>query len=199
TEKNERISISDKKSKIRFKNGYLIYDNSKLRFDLLMSGLNVIPTNEYNFEDMENIEPYVEYFNSKFHSRNVGKGFRNAMMLAVDPITTEVLEDMELPTDIVDIMLLSNSMLEDVSAVAHNDMSIYRLRGPEQINAMIYQMMAQAFREYSDSANNRNPKKMSVRKDDLLKTIMEQTTVDEVSDLNPSLEIDKQTSAKIGR
>src|SRR5699024_3132972 len=78
TEKNERISISDKKSKIRFKNGYLIYDNSKLRFDLLMSGLNVIPTNEYNFEDMENIEPYVEYFNSKFHSRNVGKGFRNA-------------------------------------------------------------------------------------------------------------------------
>lgn len=195
TEKNERLKISDKKSKIKFSNGYLIYDNSKLRFDLLLSGLNVIATQDYTFEDMENIDPYLDYFEDKFHSRNVAKGFRNALMLMIDPITKEVLNDLDLPENITDLLLLANSMLEDVSASPHNDMSIYRLRGAEQINALVYQMLAQSFKEYVDTANNKNPKKMTVPKDLLMKTIMEQTTVDEVSDLNPSLEIDKATSA----
>src|SRR5699024_5107567 len=42
TTENERISIHDKKNKIKFQDGYLIYSTDKLRFDLLMSGLTVL-------------------------------------------------------------------------------------------------------------------------------------------------------------
>ncbi|UAJ16994.1 hypothetical protein UFVDC4_00067 [Staphylococcus phage vB_SauM-UFV_DC4] len=194
TTENERISIHDKKNKIKFQDGYLIYSTDKLRFDLLMSGLTVLPTSQYNFSDFETETPYLEYFNDKFYSRNVGKGIKNTMDLAMDPITKEVLRDLKLPDNMVELLLLANTMLEDVSARDHNDMGIYRVRGPEQINALLYKMMANAYKEYSDSYNNKNPKNISVKQDQLIKTIMEQPTVDEVSDLNPNLEIDKMTS-----
>lgn len=193
-EKDERITISDKKNKIKFQDGYLIYSTNQLRFDLLLSGLTTLPTSQYDFEEFNTETPYLEYFNDKFYSRNVSKGVKNALDLAVDPITIDVLHDLKLPDNIVDLLLLANTMLEDVSAVDHNDMSIYRVRGPEQINSLIYKMVANAYREYSDSYNNKNPKNMSVKQDQLTKIIMEQPTVDEVSDLNPSLEIDKMTS-----
>lgn len=193
-EKDERISISDKKNKIKFADGYLIYSTNRLRFDLLISGLTTMPTSQYNFEDFNTETPYLEYFNDKFYSRNVGKGLKNTLDLSMDPITIDVLNDLKLPDNIVELMLLANTMLEDVTSVDHNDMSMYRVRGPEQINALIYKMVANAYREYSDSYNNKNPKNISVKQDQLVKTIMEQPTVDEVSDLNPALEIDKMTS-----
>ena len=193
-EKDERIYINDKKNKIKFRNGYLIYSTDKLRFDLLLSGLNVISTASYDFEEMDTQTPYLEYFNDKFHSRNVGKGIRNSLDLIIDPITLDILKDLKLPENIVELLLMANTMLEDVTSKEHNDMSIYRIRGPEQVNALIYNMMAQSYKEYSESFSNKNPKKMSVRQDHLIKVLMEQTTVDEISDLNPSLEIDKMTS-----
>ncbi|WPH64296.1 viral RNA polymerase beta subunit [Staphylococcus phage vB_StaM_PB50] len=191
---NERITIKDKKNKIKFQDGYLIYSTDKLRYDLLLSGLNTIPTSQYDFEEFNSETPYLEYFNDKFYSRNVGKGIKNALDLAMDPITEDVLRDLKLPETMVELLLLANTMLEDVTAREHNDMGIYRVRGPEQVNALIYKMIANAYKEYSDSYNNKNPKNISVKQDQLIKTIMEQPTVDEVSDLNPSLEIDKMTS-----
>ena len=194
TTKEPRLSIQDNKSKIKFEDGWLIYDSSKVRNTLLLAGLRVLHTEEYSISEFNGKDPYLDYFQNEFNSRNVSKGVHNAMTLLLDPITKEILKEMELPTNVIDLLLTANTMLEDLESRQFNDMNIYRMRGTEQIPALLYKIVAESYKNYKDSMNNRNPIKLSVPSNILIKSLMELSTVDEASDLNPSLEIDKQTA-----
>ncbi|WCS68316.1 hypothetical protein Goe21_02060 [Bacillus phage vB_BsuM-Goe21] len=193
--KNKRITIDDDYDKIRFKDGYLYYNNSLLRNSLLLSGLSTMATEEYTFEEMNSKDPYIETFYEMFGSRNMGKGLHNTLSLMVDPITLDVLKQLELPENIYDILLYANTLLEDMSYSPLNDMSSYRIRGTEQVNAYLYKILADSFKTYKDTLKAGNPIKMSVPQDILLKTLMNSPTVDEYSVLNPSLEIEKGGAA----
>ena len=192
--KEPRLSIRDNKAKIKFADAWLVYDTSKVRNTLLLGGLRVLDTDQYDLVDFNGKEPYLDYFQTEFNSRNVAKGIHNAMTLLLDPVTKEILAEMNLPTNVIDLLLTANTMLEDLEAKQFNDLNIYRMRGTEQIPALLYKIIADSYRSYKDSMNNRNPTKLSVPKNILIKNLMELSTVDEASDLNPSLEIDKQTS-----
>ena len=194
TEVNTRYSIIDNKAKIKFADGYLVYDSGKLPNTMLLAGLKTLDTTQYTFADMESKDPYLDYYAENYNSRNVSKGVSNALSLMIDPMTKEVLKDLGQPTNIYDVLLFANAMLEDLSSKSFNDMSIYRIRGAEQISAVLYKMMAESYKNYKDSHTNKNPIKMSLPKDALIKELLKVTTVDESSDLNPSLELDKTTS-----
>lgn len=194
-EKVRRLKFEDKMTRIKFKDGYLYYNSDKFRNSLLLSALNTMDTENYNFEDMETKLPYMDYFQDYFGSRNTGKGIHNALTLMVDPITLDVLKSLKLPENSFDILLYSNSLLEMNSYNKLNDMSVYRIRGAEQINALIYNVLADTFRIYKDTMKAGNPIKMSVPQDILIKKILELPTVDEYSELNPSLEIEKSGGA----
>lgn len=194
TSVNTRYSIIENKGKIKFADGYLIYDSGRLPNTMLLAGLKTLDTTQYNFADMESKEPYLDYYAENYNSRNVSKGVSNALSLMIDPMTKEVLEDLGQPTNIYDVLLFANAMLEDLSSKSFNDMSIYRIRGAEQVSAVLYKMMAESYKNYKDSHTNKNPIKMSLPKDALIKELLKVTTVDESSDLNPSLELDKTTS-----
>lgn len=193
--KNRRFNINDDKGKIKFKDGYLYYDNSKLRNSLLLSGLSVMATENFDFSEFDTKTPYLETFLDLYHSRNVGKGFHNTLTLMVDPITLDVLKALNLPENVYDILLYSNTLLEDLSYNKLNDMNSYRIRGAEQVNALLYKITANAFRTYKDTSKSGNPLKVSVPQDILIKKLMESPTVDEYSVLNPSLEIEKLGAA----
>ena len=151
-------------------------------------------TSHIKFHDMEKKEPYLELFYDLFKSRNAVKGFHNSLTLMIDPITKEVLTDLGLPTNIWDLLLYANTLLEDIDYKHENDMSIYRIRGAEQINAVLYQLLANSFKNYKDTSNARNPVKMSLPQNALIKKLVEMPTVDEYSELNPSLEIEKMNA-----
>lgn len=196
TKTNKKPDIlSDSVSKIKFEDGYLYYESSKLRNSLLLSGLSVLHTEAYAISEFDTVNPYIEYFSSSFGSRNTGKGLHNTLSLMVDPITRDVLEKLELPTNIIDILLYANTLLEDNTYSNENDMNNYRIRGAEQVNAMLYKLIADSVRIYKDTLKNGNPKKVSLPPDILIKKIVELPTVDEHSTLNPSLEIEKYASA----
>jgi RNA polymerase Rpb2, domain 6 len=194
-EKNVRIGLEEHRDKIRFKDGWLIYDNKLLRNTLLLDGLSTVATEEYDFEEFEGTAPYVETFYNLFGSRNMGKGFHNTLSLMVDPITLDVLKQMKLPENIYDILLYANTLLEDTTYKRLNDMGSYRIRGAEQVNAFLYKMLADSFKTYKDTMKAGNPIKMSVPPDLLIKSLLDSPTVDEYSVLNPSLEIEKVGAA----
>ena len=195
TETNKRISVTDDLNKIKFEDGYLIYDSSLMRNDILLSGLSVLDTENIAFNDLNTQEPYIDWFYDKFNSRNVGKGIHNTLTLLIDPITKEILHDLKQPENVYDVLLYANTLLEDLSFYNYNDMHIYRLRGSEQVPAMLYKILADNYRTYKDTYNARNPKKMSVPQNILTKSLLELKTVDEYSELNPSLEIEKMGAA----
>ena len=192
--KKDRVAKEFGKKRLKFKDGYLIYSSLDLKSTLLLDGLTLIDTAEWNFEQMNTKDPYIEYFNDFHGSRNIGKGLHNMLSLMVDPITKEVLEDLKLPTNIIDIMLYANTLLSTSNYKAMNDMSCYRLRGAEQVNAVLYKILADSFKTYKDTSNNGNPIKISVDPDILFKKLNSEKTVDEYSILNPSLEVDKASS-----
>ena len=190
TEKNMRISVYDNKEKIKFKDSYLVYDISKIRNSLLLSGLNTMNTSDINIEEMETKIPYLNYYRDNFGSSNIFKGIHNTMTLLIDPITKEVLEDLRLPTNVYDVLLYCNTLLESLSYNKMNDMNIYRIRSTEQIPAVLYKLLGNSYKVYKDT-NGRNPIKMSLPKDALIKALLELRTLDEYPELNPSLEIEK--------
>ena len=194
TTSNKSIKLSENKNKIRFKNGYLIYDVSKIRNSILLSGLNLLDTKSINFEELEKKDVFLDLFYELFKSRNAAKGFHNTISLLIDPITKEVLNDLKLPNNIIDLLLYANTLLEDISFKSLNDMSIYRIRGAEQVNACLYQLLSNSFKNYKDTSHARNPVTMSIPQDALIKKLVEMPTVDEFSELNPTLEMEKMNS-----
>jgi len=194
-EESSRKSSKENMTAIKFKNGYLYFNNSAIKDTLLLEGLTVLSTSEYNFDELDSKDPYIDLFLEMFGSRNTGKGFHNTITLMIDPITKDVLEELKLPTDIIDILLYCNTLLTDSTYKELNDMSVHRIRSTEQINAYLYKILADAFKTYKDTLKSGNPIKMSVPKDILIKKVMESQTTDEYSALNPSLYIEKRASS----
>lgn len=187
--KNKSINLQDDIGKIKFKDGYLYFDSSKIRNTILLSGLLEMNCEEINFSDMNEREPYLDYFEDATNSRNAAKGFHNTITLLIDPITKDILEMMNLPTNCYDVLLYANTLLEDLSFTEPSDVNNYRIRGPEQIPAMLYKVYADAFKHYKDSKHAKNPIKITVDPDILIKKLQELKTIENYSSLNPSLEL----------
>jgi len=192
-EKRKNLSPDEKSDNnvIRFKDGYLYYKNNMLRYGLLMNGLYIANTEEYNFKDFNDKEVYLDIFSDKYGSRNISKGIKNMLTLILDPITKEVLEDMDMPQEIDKLLLEGNTLLENKNYNGINNMTNYRIRGNEIINAHLYKVLADAFRVYKDTSKLGTPKKISVKQDMITKKLLESPLVDEYSVLNPISEVER--------
>ncbi|HQM18182.1 MAG TPA: hypothetical protein PKZ13_02685 [Bacilli bacterium] len=195
--KNKSLSVQDDIGKIKFKDGYLYYDTSKIRNSMLLSGLLEMNCEEIVFADMNEKDPYVDFFGDAFNSRNAAKGFHNSISLLIDPITKEILEELNLSTNVYDVLLYANTLLEDVSFTEPNDVNNFRIRGAEQVPAMMYKVLADAFKHYKDSKHAKNPVKITVDPDILTKKLMELKTIESYSSLNPSLELERMGTASM--
>jgi hypothetical protein len=185
---NRSLSVQDDLGKIKFKDGYLYYDTSKIRNSMLLSGLLEMNCSEIVFADMNSPDPYIDYFGDAFNSRNAAKGFHNSISLLIDPITKDILEELNLPTNVYDVLLYANTLLEDISFSEPTDVNNFRIRGAEQVPAMLYKVLADSFKHYKDSKHAKNPVKITVDPDILTKKLMELKTIESYSSLNPSLE-----------
>jgi len=190
--KNTRTSLGDQTTKVKFKNGYLYYDSSKLAVRLLMSALHILSPDEYDFNEFNSKLPYLDFFDEQFGTKTVGRGFHNTITFLIDPITKDVLSYLGLPTDIYDLLLYANNMLEDLSFKQPNDLNTYRLRTTEQVPALMYNILSQAYGQYKRTAAGNNPQKLSVPRNILVKKMTELQTVEEASDLNPPLTIENE-------
>ena len=182
---------SVEKGIIQFKDGYLVYDFYPFANSLLLNGLYDIPTEEYDFLEFSEKDIYYEIFQKMFGRRNIGVAFENFNQLFVDPITKEILSDMNLPTNFIDLMIYANSLLENNTYDLDGDLKNYRLRSNELVNAHLYKLLSKAYEQYRVSADNRTPTKFNIKRDDLKKDMMSSQIMEEFSTLNPIYEIDR--------
>lgn len=190
-EKNVRLSLLDERSKIKFNDGYLLYNSSDIRTSLLLSGLRELDTEEYNFAEFNSVEPYINYFGTATGNPNLAKGIHNQFQLFIDPITLDVLQQLNYPTDMLSLLLLANDMLGEGSYSSKNDMSTYRVRTSEQVPAVLYKELATAAQRSLDGLSRRTPTPFSVSLGAVINTLMGLQTVESASELNPSLTADK--------
>lgn len=187
TDKRPNLSVDEKNSKgvVQFADGYLVYDLYPLSNSLLLNALPTLPTREYEYELFDQKEVYLEIFNTLLGSRTIGKGLDNNYQLFLDPITLEVVRDLGIPEDFTELFIYANRLLEDNTFKKENDMSIYRIRSAELINAYLYRILADAYRTYKDSKNASTPIKVSVPQDKLIKELLMSLNTEDVNILNP--------------
>lgn len=200
-----KYEFSDKRPKtdnlddivIRFNDGYLICNNEPQPISnaLLLNGLSSVATEEYNFEDFDKKETYLNIFAELYNNRMILNAFENFYDLFIDPITLEVLNDLNMPTDFVNLVLYGNKLLEDNQYVPEKEMSHYRMRNNELVNGYLYKTLATAYSNYRSSAANRNPAPFTIPQDQVLKEIVMSNIVEDYSTLNPVLEAEKLRAA----
>lgn len=176
---------------IEFSDGYLVFTNKPFKDALLLNGLLEIPTKNYTFDDFNDQLTYQDIFESIYGRRNIANAFGNFFDNFVDPITLEVLKKLSLPTDLTGLVLYANELLVDNQFRTELDIRSFRFRSAELIPARLYKLISSSYEQYKATANHRNPKKISLRKDALIKDILAQTIVEDYSELNPIVEMQK--------
>ena len=188
---DKKPSISSNQNYIQFEDGYLVYDIYPLENSLLMNGLSIIPTKSFKYEELDDKDIYLDLFDVMYHARNLSNAFNSFYEFMIDPITKEVLDDLDYPTDFVSVMIFANALLADNSYIIENNMNLYRVRSNEIVNAIIHRELADAYAKYRTTANSKNPTKISIPKDAIIKKILMTNTVEEFSTLNPIYESEK--------
>lgn len=176
---------------VEFSDGYLIYDKYPFENSLIMNAFESIPTKAFSYADLDSREAYLDIFDTLFGARGLGNYLLTYYEFMIDPITKEVLEDLGYPTDLVNLILFANKLLVDNASTKEYDMNIYRVRSNEIVNVYLYNAIADAYAQYKSTANNKNPTKISVPQDVVLKQILTAQTVEDYSILNPIVELEK--------
>lgn len=182
---------STKRGTIQFADGFLSYDLYPYSNSLLLNGFYDIPTEDYNFLDFCSKDIYYDIFMKMFGRRNIGTAFENFQQLFVDSITKEVLEDYNLPTDFIDLVIYANTLLENNTFDKDGDLKNYRIRSNEMLNAHLYKVLSKAYESYRSTADNKNPNKFSIKTNELINNMFDSQVMEEYSNLNPIFEIDR--------
>ena len=142
----ERLTAEDRlkdSDYIKFSDGYLVY-----RIDynscLLLNGLKDCPTDMYSIADVNNKRMYVEFLDN-FGGRIKADGIDNFNDCLVDPVTKEVMEYYGLPTEFVEILLYTSSLLADNKFIKHTDTSSRRIRRAEMVAAYTYEALSEGY------------------------------------------------------
>lgn len=178
--------IAPNEAYIRFKNCYLIYDNT-IPNELLMNGLKVLDTQNHDISEYDGQEPYLPFFEKKYGKLSIINALNNVYEFTIGNIEREILNDMNLPTDLVELMIHANSLLCDNAYKDEIVQTQSRIRCAEVIPAILYDTIAKAYVPFK---NSNGKKKLTVPQDAVIKKLLAVKTVEDYSSLNPLLELE---------
>lgn len=178
---------------IKFKDGYLEYwidyDSS-----LLLNGLKDCDTENYSIADVNGKEIWVDFLDA-FGGRIKADGLDNFYDLAMDPITVDICKIYDLPTDYIELLAYANSLLADNKYNKHVDITGNRYRTNEQIAALFYEAMSEAYEQYKlQIKNGRQKPSMSMKQSIVIDKLMQQPTFSDLSVFSPLLEFESANS-----
>lgn len=184
---------------IELADGYIVWERNPIWNTMLMNGMSSIDMTIYEFEELEDREIYANLMTEYFPTRNVVPLLMQYYDFMLDPATIEILEDYELPTDLVELILLGNKMLADNSYTAISNANAFRVRSNEIIAAYMYKAVTTAYDKFRATQHkmgrNRKPDRLNVKQNVVMDGITRDSSLtNEASVLNPILELEKARS-----
>lgn len=180
-------SVKPNEAVVRFRDSYFVYETN-LQIDLLMNGLKVLDTENHDMEEYNTTEPYIEYFRKVYGKTGIVSAISNYYDFMIDPITKEILEDINLPTDLVELCIYASNLLTDESYTPENSQTLARVRSVEIIPAILYYELSKTYLNYKNKVGK---EKLSIPKDAVIKQLLALQTVEDYSTLNPVVELEK--------
>lgn len=172
----------------------LIWKRYPLQNSLLMNGLQNLPLELYSRDVLDSKDTYIFILSQFYAFANMSFNLDQYKDFMIDSITKEVLMDFDLPTDLVSLMAYAATLLIDNDFIPENDLRNIRLRSNEIIAFHVYGAITAAYRGYRRTQHKKNPTKITINPDFVMKQLKTSKLVEEHSVLNPVLELEKSRS-----
>lgn len=195
------VQFVDKKSNrdnymyIRFADGYLQYPMSNMEACIMFNGLTTFNTQNYTLSDLDNRQTYIEILTEVCGDGYVAGALVNFYDFMINPFAENMLEILNLPTDLVSLIIYANALLADNQYTPDLHMSNYRLRRNEVVASILYKQLTIAYSRYRATANNANPAKMTVDRSCVIKELQKLQTNQDYNYSGPMTEIKMKSLA----
>lgn len=181
---------------LRCEDKAIIWQRNPIWNTMLMNGLNKVDLSIFSFEELDDPNTYANILANYFTSRKIIDSLMQYYDFMIDPATKEILEDYELPTDLVSLLLLANQMLSDNSSAPINDAHSFRIRSNEIIAEAVYNAVTRAYGQFRATQNkmgrNKKPDRINVKPNTVITEVTRGSSLtNEASVLNPILELEK--------
>lgn len=193
-----RLKHDSKWVEIKFKDKWLYYEDT-VENGLMLNILLSMHTEDWDIAEFDTNAPFIDYaVNTLGQPRFVEQTVKINISKMIDPITRDVLSHFKLPTNIIDLLVMANRMLCNNSFIPIGDMCNYRIRGNELINAMMYQIIAEAYMRYQNAKlNGSNKDVVKIPQNALMSQLISQQNINIAASLNPMLEMESSNSCSM--
>lgn len=180
---------------ITFKDGSLVFDRRDQRNSLILGGLTEFEKElkKIEREDLNSRDIYLNLLESKSMNSSHLREMDNLNDMFLDPITIDVLGDMNLPQTFNGLLIKAAEELTRYNAPDETDVTQMRMRGYERIAQFMYSEMANSVRQFR-GANFGGRSKVNMSPWAVWSKIMEDQTVKIAEDINPLQNV-KETDA----
>jgi len=178
---------------LKFSDGVLLYDLYPYENSLLLNGLQGIPTREYTFLEFSSRETFIDIYDIIFGRRNLIEAIENFRQLFMDPITKQVSLKLNLPLDIIKIVLYGSDLLADNNFISDVQYHNSRVRKNEIVLVYLYKILSTQYGKYR---MNPDKVKFTIPEDAVIKEIISSRLVDEYSKMNQPLAVEMDQEIK---
>ena len=151
-----KYTPSDNDISIRFNDRTIWFNRYPLTHSLIVSGLDYFDCSQYSLADFESPDIYYQILADKGMSTNYLKGITSFFDLFVDGMTYEVLKSMHEPTNVRDLLIRATQMLTTIDHLPPSSRANHRIRGMEQIPALVYNELSRNFAAYQSRRGKAN-------------------------------------------
>lgn len=175
---------------------YILWARNPIWNTMLMNGFSGVDMSVFTYAELEERETYANLLSQYFGTKNSAITLLQFYDFMLDPATLEILQDFDLPQDLVSLLLLACRMLADNNFTPINSAKAIRIRSNEIIAQMIYKEVTNAYRafratEYKAGTGRRKPDRITINPQAPVKKLMTSALTNDASDLNPLLTLEK--------
>jgi hypothetical protein len=185
-EGNRTGNLDENEWALKFKDKIYIFNRKERMVTLVMSGFLAYKdfVKIYEHEFFNKKEVYFNILDELSLGSIYLKEVDNLKNLFVDPITKEILEQMNEPLTFEGLLVRASEMLLNYNHNDFQDMHSMRIRGYERIAGVIYKELAHSIRQYN-SKSIRGKSQVEMNPYAVSKTLAGDPSVKLIEDINP--------------
>jgi preprotein translocase subunit YajC len=179
-----RIEKSDQ-GIIELSDAWIVYDKHE-ETALIFNGLMSADLSSISLEGISSDRSELAIMMEEFvDDSNYALYLENYHELLIDPRSKEILDDNNIPSDFIGVLLYCNMLLTTNIEVKDTSLSVARLRRNEIISDIQYKVMADAYADWRVARKRKSNMPFSIKKTAVIDKIQELPTMKELSGLSP--------------
>lgn len=184
--KGQRMNLEPNEIAIRFADQTIIVNSKDPINTMLLNGFNrykneLANISVWEFDKRDGFEKVFDI--NEIRTRHLQR-LKQIRTNWIDPITYDILLEMNYPVDMVFLLLEAAKLLEYDDHPDENDIAYSRVRGYERVSGMVYSSMMDALSTYNARPNNPNAK-VTINPEEVWYSVTTDQTTAPVDDSNP--------------